>query len=217
MDRSGYQIGGIVLLLAGLSAAVGSSLHGPQPQNLEAFSQLGASWAVSHVAIAIAGALFAVSSIALLRHFAGSGGEGWAIVGSGMLLLGGVALLMIGVWETSGFSGLAAAQEAGAGAAAEHAYLATLWVMSSMATAAGFLFPTALAAYGLAMFQDSGWPGWLAGSAVVIGLASLAASVFGLPLGVASVLLQYAGDAWYALAGLLLLGRGRAATVAIQA
>ena len=162
MDRSGYQIGGIALLLAALSSAIGSAFHGAQPQTLEVFSQLGASWTVSHVAIGVAGSLFVVSAIALVRHFAGAAGEGWSFLGSGTLLLGGVALLGIGAWETSGFSSLLAAQEGGAGVAADHAYLATSAVMSSMATAAGFLFPVAITAYGLGMLKESGWPVWLA-------------------------------------------------------
>ena len=54
-------------------------------------------------------------------------------------------------------SDLLAAQEGGAGVAAEHAYLATLTVM---AAAAGFLFPVAITAYGLGMLKESGWPGW---------------------------------------------------------
>ena len=50
----------------------------------------------------------------------------------------------------------------GGGAAAEHAFLATSSVMGSAVTAAGFLVPVAITAYGLGMLKDRGWPEWLA-------------------------------------------------------
>ena len=183
MDRKSQQLGGILLLLAGLAGIVGIFLHGPQPGTLEAFAELGTGWTVSHVAIGIMGTLFAISALFLARDFGGSEGEGWALAGSGVLLLAGVAALAIGAWETAGFSGLLGAQEAGSGVAAEHAFLATSTVMSSMATAGRLLFPVAITAYGLGMLKDQGWPAWLAWLGVVIGVASLAVSVFGISLG----------------------------------
>ena len=35
MDQKSYQLGGILLLLAGLTGIVGGVLHGPQPGTLE--------------------------------------------------------------------------------------------------------------------------------------------------------------------------------------
>ena len=96
MDRTGYQMGGIALFLAGLSAALGSALHGPQPQTLEAFSELGASWTVSHIAIGVLAHCSRSRRSLWFGILAGTLGEGWALIGSGTVLLGGVALLGIG-------------------------------------------------------------------------------------------------------------------------
>ena len=56
----------------------------------------------------------------------------------------------------------------------------------------------------------------LAWSAVVIGLASLAANYFGISLGVASTALQYGSDVWYAVVGIMFIGKGRAASTTIE-
>ncbi len=210
MDQKSYQLGGIVLILAALAGVVGSILHGPQPQTLDAYSALGTSWAISHVAIGITGTLFVVAALFLARHFAGTAGEGLALTATGLVLVGGVAVFAIGALETSGFSAVLAA---GTGAAAQHAFLATSAVMGSLATAAGFLFPVAIAAYGLAMLKDGGWPGWLAWLGVVIGVASLAVNVFGISLPVPN-LFGYVSNVWYAVLGVLFMGRGGSATPA---
>ena len=214
MDRKSQQLGGILLLLAGLAGIVGIFLHGPQPGTLEAFAELGTGWTVSHVAIGIMGTLFAISALFLARGFGGASGEGWAFAGSGALLLAGFAALAIGALETSGFSAALSAREAGGGAAAEHAFLATSYVMGSMATAAGFLFPVAITAYGLGMLKDQGWPAWLAWLGVVIGVASLAVRLFGIPLGPVPNLPSYLGNGWFAIVGVIFMGRGRSTATA---
>ncbi len=211
MDRKSQQLGGILLLLAGLVGIVGGFLHGPQPGTLEAFAELGTGWTVSHVLIGMAGTLFAISALFLARGFGGAAGEGWALAGSGALLLAGVLALAIGALETAGFSALLAA---GSGAAAEHAFLATSSVMGSMVAAVGFLFPVAITAYGLGMLKDQGWPEWLAWLGVVIGVASLAVNVFGIPLGPVPNLPFYLGNGWLAIVGVIFMGRGRSAATA---
>jgi hypothetical protein len=217
MDRKSQQLGGIFIVLAGLTAIVGSVLHPTQPQTLDALADLGALWTASHVAIGIAGTLFLVSAIHLARDFQRSAGEGWALAGSGVLILGGVAVLVIGALETAGFSRLLAAQEAGSGVAAEHAFLALGSVMQSLVTAAGFLFPMATTAFALAMLRDRSWPSWLAWLGVVIGVASLALNVFGIPLGpVQEVLNSYLGSGWFVVVGVLFMGRARVAVWATR-
>ena len=213
MDQKSYQLGGILLLLAGLTGIVGGVLHGPQPGTLEALAELGTAWTVSHVLIGITGSLLVISALFLARHFGGSAGERWALVGSGALLLGGGAVLAIGALETAGFSALLAA---GGGAAAEHAFLATSSVMGSAVTAAGFLVPVAITAYGLGMLKDQGWPEWLAWLGVVIGVASLAVNVFGIPLGPIPDLFVYASDVWYAIVGVIFMGKGTAVATATR-
>jgi len=146
MDRKSQQLGGILLLLAGVGGIAGNFLHGAQPQSLDALAALGSMWTISHVLIAIIGTLFIIAALSLARDFVGPEGEGWALTGSGALLLSSVAIFLIGALETTGFSGLLRAQAAGSGAAADHAFLALGRVMGSMVTAAGFLFPAASAA-----------------------------------------------------------------------
>lgn len=217
MDRSGYRMGGIALLLAGLAGIVGGSLHGPQPETLADFAALGARWRIAHVAIGLTGVLFVVSALALAKYFGGTRGEGWALLGTGTLLLGGVGLLGVGAWETAGFSGLLSAQEGGAGAAAEHAFLATSWVMISMAEAAGFLIPAAIAAYGLGTLKVTGWPAWVSWLGIVIGVASLLIDLFGIPLGAAAPLPLIAGMAWFGVLGVFLMGRDTGAAADVPA
>jgi hypothetical protein len=211
MDKKSYRLGGIVLLLAALVGVVGGFLHPPQPGTLDAFAELGTQWTVSHVAIGMTGTLLAISALFLARHFAGTAGEGWALVGSGALLLAGVAILAVGALETAGFSALLAADS---GAAAEHAFLATSSVMGSMFAAARLLGPVAITAYGLGMLKDQGWPMWLAWLGVVIGVALLAVNVFGISLGPASNLFGYLSNVWYAIVGTIFMGKGTAAATA---
>ena len=82
--------------------------------------------------------------------------------------------------------------------------------MGSMATAAGFLFPVAIAAYSLAMLKEGGWPEWLG---LVIGVASLAVNVFGISLPPPN-LFGYVSNGWYAVLAVLFMGKGRAAAPA---
>jgi hypothetical protein len=79
-----------------------------------------------------------------------------------------------------------------------------------MATAAGFLFPVAIAAYSLAMLKEGGWPEWLG---LVIGVASLAVNVFGISLPLPN-LFGYVSNGWYAVLAVLFMGKGRAAAPA---
>ena len=178
MDQKSYQLGGIVLILSSLTAAVGSFLHADQPATLDAYNALGTSWAVSHIAISISATLLLIGALFLARHFAGTAGNGLALVAAGSLIVGGVAIFALGALETFGFS--AAAAEGGV--AGQHAFVAVSAVMMSMSLGSGFLFPVALAAYGLAMLQDSGWPAWLAWLGVVLGVATLAVNAFGIML-----------------------------------
>ena len=120
--------------------------------------------------------------------------------------------MAIGALETAGFSALLAA---GGGAAAEHAFLATSSVMGSAVTAAGFLIPVAITAYGLGMLKDQGWPAWLAWLGVVIGVASLAVNVFGISLGPASDIPFYLSNGWFAIVGVIFMGKGTAAATAL--
>ena len=85
--------------------------------------------------------------------------------------------------------------------------------MGSMATAAGFLFPVAIAAYSLAMLKEGGWPEWLAWLGLVIGVASLAVNVFGISLPLPN-LFGYVSNGWYAVLAVLFIVKGRAAAPA---
>ncbi len=212
MDQKSYQLGGIVLILSALASAVGSFLHADQPATLDAYNALGTSWAVSHVAIGISATLLLISSLFLARHFAGTAGNGLALVAAGSLIVGGVAIFALGVLETSGFS--AAAAEGGV--AGQHAFVAVSAVMLSMSAGAGFLFPVALAAFGLAMLQDSGWPAWLAWLGVVLGVASLVLNIFGITLPGPGIL-SYISNACYLVLGVLLMGKGQAGQAATPA
>ena len=210
MDQKSYQLGGIVLILSALTGVVGSFLHGPQPETLDAYAALGASWTISHVSISMTATLLVIGSLFLARHFAGTAGNGLALVAAGLLIVGGAAIFALGVLETSGFS--AAAAEGGV--AGQHAFVAVSAVMGSMVTGSGFLFPVALAAYGLAMLKDSGWPAWLAWLGVLLGVASLALNLFGITLPGPGIL-SYITDAWYLVLGVLFMGRGRSSAPAV--
>ena len=104
MDQKSYQMGGVVLILAALTGIVGNVLHGPQPATLDAYAALGTGWMVSHVAIAMTGTLYVIASLFLARHFAGTAGNGHALVATGLVIVGGIAVFAIGALETSGFS-----------------------------------------------------------------------------------------------------------------
>ena len=212
MDRKAHQLGGILLLLAGLAGVVGGVLQAPQPGPLGVLAELSGQWRISEIAIGVAGALFVISTLLLARHFAGAAGEGWALLGTGTLFLGGVALLGISAWETRDFSGLLAAQEAGAGFPAEQAFLASTFFMSHMAKAAMFLLPTAITVYGLSMLKASGWPSWLAWIGIVIGVPSLTLALLGVSLGAVVWLPLVLGNLWFATVGIVFMGRRRAAT-----
>lgn len=208
MDRTSTRLGGIVLVLAAVGALAGGILHGAQPGTVEAYAELGATWTASHVAIAVAGTLLAVSALFLAVRFAGSAGEGWALLGSGALLLGGVGLLAVGTIETVGFSGLAGAAEGGNAVAAQHAYLAASAVMTSLATAAGYLLPVAVVAYGVGMLGADDWPGWLGWAGIVIGAAALILTVTGITLPAAPQLTFYVLHAWIMVVGAIFFGSG---------
>ncbi len=210
MDQKSYQLGGMVLILSALASAVGSFLHGPQPDTLDAYNALGASWQISHVSISMSATLLLIGSLFLARHFAGTAGNGLALVAAGSLIVGGVAIFALGTLETSGFS--AAAAEGGV--AGQHAFLAVTAVMGSMGAGAGFLFPVAIAAYGLAMLQDSGWPAWLAWLGVLIGVVQLALNLFGITLPGPNIL-GYVANAWYVVLGVLFMGRGGSSAPAV--
>ncbi len=210
MDQKSYQLGGIVLILAALAGVVGTFFHGPQPATLDAYAALGASWTISHVSISMTATLLLIGSLFLARHFAGTAGNGLALVAAGLLIVGGAAIFALGVLETSGFS--AAAAEGGV--AGQHAFVAVSAVMLSMSAGAAFLFPVALAAFGLAMLQDSGWPAWLAWLGVLFGVASLALNIFGITLPGPGIL-GYLTNAWYLAFGVLFMGRGGSSTPAV--
>ena len=86
--------------------------------------------------------------------------------------------------------------------------------MGSMFAGAGFLFPVAIAAYGLAMLQDSGWPAWLAWLGVLIGVVQLALNLFGITLPGPNIL-GYVANAWYVVLGVLFMGRGGSSAPAV--
>lgn len=208
MDRTSYQLGGILLVVAGIGGVVGAVLHGPQPGSLEALAGLGAAWTASHVLIGLAGALFGASAFFLIRHFAGSPGEGWALGGAAFVLLSGVAFLTIGAIETHGFSMLQGAADGNA-VAAEHAFLAASSFMASVAAAAGYLFPVAVGALSAGMLKDGAFPGWLGWTGLAVGAFALvlhasATTVFGMPY-LPIILLNL----WFALGGFYLFGAGR--------
>ena len=179
-------------------------------ETLDAYAALGASWTISHVSISMTATLLLIGSLFLARHFAGTAGNGLALVAAGLLIVGGVAIFALGVLETSGFS--AAAAEGGV--AGQHAFVAISAVMGSMFTGSGFLFPVALAAYGVAMLKDSGWPAWLAWLGVLIGVASLALNIFGITLPGPGIL-GYLTNAWYLVLGVLFMGRGGSSAPAV--
>lgn len=206
MDRTSARLGGVALVLAGLMGIVGGFLHGPQPGTVEAYAELGTAWTASHVAIAAAGTLLVVSALFLARSFVASAGEGWALLGSGVLLLAGVGLLAVGTIETVGFTALAGAASGGSAVAAEHAFLAASSVMTSMAMAAGYLLPVAVAAYGAAMLGADAWPGWLAWIGVVVGAGVLGLHLAGVTVPAMPQLPMYLLNAWLVVAGVLFFG-----------
>ena len=83
-----------------------------------------------------------------------------------------------------------------------------------MFAASRFLFPVAITAYGLGMLKHRGWPAWLAWLGLVIGVASLAVNVFEIPLGPVPNLPFYLGNGWFAIVGVIFMGKGTAAATA---
>lgn len=211
MDRTSHRLGGIALLLGALCGFVGGLLHGPQPGTLEAYAQLGAGWTASHVGIALAGTLLVVAAVFLARRFGGTSTEGWGLVGTGMLLVAGVSLLAVGTLETVGFSALLGASEGGSAVAAEHGFLATTAVMTSLATAGGYLLAAAVAFYGVAMLGSEDWPGWLGWAGVVIGAAAPVLDLTGVTVPGAPNLVLYLLTAWLAVFAVALMRGGRTA------
>lgn len=210
MDRSALRMGGVLVAALGVSAALGNFLHPPQPASLEAFAGMDQGvWNLAHVAIGVAGLLLVVSALFLARQFTDAAGEGWALVGAGSLILGGVGILAVGAIETSGFQALLG-QVDSAGAGAEHAFLAATAGMGALATAAFLLMATGVLTFGVAMSRSEAWPAWAAWSGVAIGALGLVINVTGilLPDAVANVPF-YLIAAWFVAAGSLLFMMGR--------
>lgn len=202
MDRTTLKLGGVLLAVVGLSGIVGGHLHGPQPGTLEAVAELGAVWTVSHFAIGLAGVLLVVSALFIAVHFSGTSARAWALVGSGLFILSGMALWAIGALETAGFSALA--DQAGT-AGGEAAFLAVTTVMASMAAGASLLVAAGIAACGIAMLRHEAWPSWMAWTAVGVGVLVLAVNGFGISLPQALALAPFQLlNAWFVLAGFLM-------------
>lgn len=189
-----------------MALVVGGLIHGPQPGTLETFAErAGAGWTVSHVLIAVAGALFGIAAPLIARRFAGAPGEAWGLAGTGALLLTGVGFLAVGALETTGFQTVLGAAEAAEGTGGEAAYLATTAVMASLATAAGYTLAAAVAAYGVALV--AGEPSWLGWAGVVVGVGYAGLTAFDLALPVLPQAPFYLLGAWLAVAGGMLARR----------
>ncbi len=52
--------------------------------------------------------------------------------------------------------------------------------MASVNIGARYLFPVAMAAYGIGMLKTRGWPAWLAWLGVAVGVVTLALFTFGI-------------------------------------
>jgi hypothetical protein len=210
MDRRVHQLGGVVLFLAGMAAAAGGALHPLDAGILAEFGGMDLQWRVSQFAILFAGPLFVLSTIFLARHFASAAGEGLALLGTGSLLLGGLALAVVGggnvAWLMTalGRGGSVGAEDLAGGNA----------LLQSTVGAVGFLFPLSIAAFGAAMVRHGDWPGWLAWAGVAIGTAFLTIQFFDIPLGPGSSLPHVLAYEWFAVVGIVFVGKTRERTAA---
>jgi hypothetical protein len=209
MDLQRNRVGGGILVLAGLLSAAGGYLHGPQPGTLSAYGSLnGAGWHTSHVAIGLAGVLFAAASVFLNRLFTGTAGETWSLAGAVTLLLAGFTLFLVGALETTGFQSLTRIGDA---AVAESAFQAVSASMAALATAAGPLFAATVLLFGLAMLAAKESPSWIGWSGAVLGAVTLAMGVAGLSLsGLPADVVYYAQNVWWVLLGTHLYRAGEA-------
>lgn len=215
MDRSTLKMGGVVLVLLGVAGLVGAQTHGPQPATVQEFMTMGTIWKVSHIAIALAGALMVVSALLLLDGVSRPGGGIWAFGGSGLLLVGGVALFLIGALETTGFSTVAAQSDA---AWAESAFMTITAAVIALSATGSILIGAAIAAYGIGMSGHEAWPGWLAWAGVAAGLFVVGLGAFGITLPDAFALGPfYLINAWFVLAGVHLLRMSSAGQAPVAA
>jgi hypothetical protein len=210
MDRRVHQLGGVVLFFAGMAAAMGGALHPLDAGVLAEFGAMDLQWRVSQFALLFAGPLFVLSTIFLARHFASAAGEGLALLGTGSLLLGGLALAVVGggnvAWLMTalGKGGSVGSEDLAGGSA----------LLQSTVGAVGFLFPLSMAAYGAAMVRHGHWPGWLAWAGVAIGTAFVTIRFFDIPLGPVSSLPHVLAYEWFAVAGIVFVGKTRERNVA---
>ncbi len=84
--------------------------------------------------------------------------------------------------------------------------------MASVNIGARYLFPVAMAAYGIGMLKTRGWPAWLAWLGVAVGVVTLALFTFGITLGpVRGLLSNWGAIVWVALVGVIWMGKTQAA------
>ena len=205
MDRRVHQLGGVVLFLAGMAAAAGGALHPLDAGILAEFGTMDLQWRVSQFAILLAGPLFVLSTIFLARHFASAAGEGLALLGTGSLLLGGLALAVVGGGNVAW---LMTALDKGGSVGADDLVDGSALLQSTVG-AIGFLFPLSIAAFGAAMVRHGHWPGWLAWAGVAIGTAFVTIQFFDIPLGPVPSLPHVLAYEWFAVVGIVFVGKTR--------
>ena len=203
MDRKLHQVGGLLLISAGLMALVGLAFAPPQPGFLSKLAGMGTGSGVQATATGVGGFLFVASMLFLARHFAGVRGEAWAFLGTVSLLLGSVALAWMAAWgmpEPSGFLR--------AGGSPDRATAA--FVTTSMPRVGALLIPIAVASFGLGGLRSRSWPRWLGWLGLIIGVGSAGVSASGVSLGAASAVPQALGYLWLAGTGALFMRIRRA-------
>ncbi|MBI4521974.1 MAG: hypothetical protein HY701_14145 [Gemmatimonadetes bacterium] len=209
-----YQVGGLALVAGGILLGVGIVLHAPQPQTLAAFAALPrGTWMVSHWAIALGSLLTLGGSIALIRHFAGASGEGWAALGLGGVLLGSVGFVIIVAPEIAAFPMLAGMD---GGVVAEHSFAAINMGLMGQVAVAGPLFWLGIGGLAFALLSDAAWPRGLAYAGLAIAAVELVAG-FAVQNFTVSRVLTLIGGLWIAALGWTMMRVGRSAPAAAPA
>ncbi len=209
MDRRVHRLGGILLLLAGFAGLIGGVLDPAQPGPFAEFAAFVAQWKVSVFAIGLAGGLLVLSTLFLVRHFAGAVGEAWTLFGTATLFIGGLALVTVAAWETEVLTAFLSRAGSGSHGSFIAALLGRPAVMNPLTIATSVLLPTSIAAYGAGMLKSSIWPSWLGWVGLVIGVGCLAVRIFPIPLGPVPALPAILVYEWFAVVGFFFMNKRR--------